>query len=225
MNRTSLKRLATTLALVWSTLAIAQGGSYDTFFTAILRDNPSPLQRLAPLGFDFNTPSPELQPPLVLAIQRESWRVADFLLTRPELDLEARNPADENALMLAAIKGQTELVQRLIERGAQVNKPGWTPLHYAASHKGPQALTITRLLLERHAYIDAASPNGSTPLMLAAQYGREDVVRVLLEEGADPALRNQLGLNAIDFAFRADRPDIAEAVAAALRQRQPRGSW
>ena len=59
------------------------------------------------------------------------------------------------------------------------------------------------LLLENHAYIDAESPNGTTPLMMAAHYGTPAAVKLLLEAGADPTLKNQLGLTAIDFARRA----------------------
>lgn len=64
-----------------------------------------------------------------------------------------------------------------------MNREGWAPLHYAASADTPQTLDIIKLLLEESAYIDAASPNGSTPLMLAAQYSSEAVVRLLLQEG------------------------------------------
>lgn len=208
-----------------SSWAQAQSGSYEDFFIAITRDNTGPLPGLQARGFDFNSPDPALQPPLVLAIRKESWRVADFLLGVPALQVDARNPAGENALMLAAIKGQVALVQRLLARQAQVNKPGWTPLHYAVSHVGPEAQAIVRLLMEQHAYIDAASPNGTTPLMMAARYGQADVVQLLLGEGADPALRNDQGMDAIDFARRADRPDIVEAIAAAVRSRQPKGQW
>ena len=58
--------------------------------------------------------------------------------------------------------------------GADVNKPGWTPLHYAATHGH---LAIMDLLLEEHAYIDAESPNGTTPLMMAAHYGTPAAVK------------------------------------------------
>ena len=89
-----------------------------------------------------------------------------------------------------------------------------------------QQTAIVALLLEHHAYIDAASPNGSTPLMMAAQYGTREVVKLLVDEGAGPGLKNQLGLGAADFALRAERPELVEAIAAAVRRRAPnRGKW
>jgi ankyrin repeat protein len=50
-------------------------------------------------------------------------------------------------------------------------------------------------------------------------------VKLLLEAGADPTLRNQLGLSAVDFAQRGNRPDAAEMIAAAIRAQQPKGKW
>ena len=61
--------------------------------------------------------------------------------------------------------------------------------------------------------------------MMAARYGQASVVRLLLEQGADPTLRNQQGLDAIDFARQIDREHVAEAIAQAIRDRQPRGRW
>jgi ankyrin repeat protein len=84
---------------------------------------------------------------------------------------------------------------------------------------------MVRLLLKHHAYIDAESPNRTTPLMMAAHYGNPGVVKLLLEEGADPLLRNQKGLSAIDFARGANRAEAAEIIAAFVRAKQPRGRW
>ena len=82
------------------------------------------------------------------------------------------------------------------------------------------------LLLEEGAYIDAASPNGTTPLMMAVRYGQGDVARLLVEEGADATLKNELGLTALDFARQADRADMVELIAQAVRRRQPNaGKW
>jgi ankyrin repeat protein len=82
-----------------------------------------------------------------------------------------------------------------------------------------------RLLLDNHAYIDAASPNGSTPLMMAAMYGTFDAVKLLLDAGADPSLKNALGLSAIDFARQVQRDDVVVLIAAAVRNRKPKGVW
>jgi len=204
---------------------MGQTGSYERFFMAISRDDVGPIIELQLRGFDLNAPNPDLVPPLLLALQIDSLRVARHLIEQPALDLEASNPVGETALMLAAIRGHLDLVRRLIERRAQVNRPGWTPLHYAASHDGEQALPIAQLLLQHHAFIEARSPNGSTPLMLAAHYGRREVVQLLLREGAEPLARNQQGLNAIDFAMLARRPDVAETIADSVRVQQHSGTW
>jgi len=106
------------------------------------------------------------------------------------VDLNITNPQSENSLMLAAIQNQLELAQLLIDQGAEVNKTGWTPLHYAST-KGH--IDMMRLLMENDAYLDAESPNGTTPLMMAAHYGTAKAVKLLLEEGADPRIKTALG--------------------------------
>ena len=71
------------------------------------------------------------------------------------------------------------------------------------------------LLLEYHAYIDAESPNGTTPLMMAAGYGSVQATRVLLRAGADVTVKNAEGLTALDFALGFAKPDSANALRAA----------
>lgn len=134
-----------------------------------------------------------------------------MLLESPQTNVELRNAKDESPLMLAAIKGQQDLVTQLIKRDADINKPGWTPLHYAATGGH---LAIMKQLLDNFAFIDAQSPNGTTPLMMAAMYGSTDAVKLLLAEGADVTMKNQLGMTAVDFANRANRSEAAALIAA-----------
>lgn len=217
--------LASLMASAASVAPVALASSYDDFFAAIKRDDVPALQRLAQRGFDLNTIDPAGQHPLFIALRDQSDKVARYLLDQPVVKVEYRNAKGESPLMMAALKGKLDLVQRLIERKAEVNKPGWAPLHYAVTHPEDVSLSITRLLLEHHAFIDAQSPNGSTPLMMAAMYGRPEVVKLLLEEGADPLMKNEQGLGAIDFAQRSQRQPVAEAIAAAVRAKQPAGRW
>lgn len=201
-------------------------GAYEDFFVAILRDDADAITALLRRGLDPNTRDPKGQVGLTVALQNGSSKAFAALMASRELNVEARNAQDESPLMIAAIKGNVEAVTALLARDADVNKTGWTPLHYAASAGSPRHLAIIALLLEHYAYIDAASPNGTTPLMMAAQYGSADAVQLLLDEGADPSLKNRLGLTAADFALRVSRTESAEKIAAAIRRRQPnRGRW
>lgn len=200
----------------------ARAGSFEDWFIAIKQDNPATVQSLLQRGFDPNALSPEGQHGLYLALRDGSVKVAEALVDWPKTDVEWRTGKDESALMMASLKGHADLVRKLIARGADVNKPGWTPLHYAATNGH---LDIIAALLDNHAYIDAESPNKTTPLMMAAHYGTAQAVKLLLEAGADPTLRNELGMNAVDFAQQANRKDAAEMVAAAIRNTQPKGKW
>lgn len=207
-------------------VAPARAGSYEDFFVAIQRDDASSVEALLRRGFDPNTVDAKGIPGLSVALQADSLRVAAVLIGFPATDVNLRNRHDETPLMFAALRGQSDMARALIARDADINHPGWTPLHYAASGASNYQPDIIALLLEHSAYIDAESPNGTTPLMMAAQYGRRESLDLLLREGADPSLRNRLRLSAVDFALRAERKDVAQAIADAIRRRQPqRGRW
>ncbi len=155
----------------------AKAGPLEDFFAAIKRDDAWVVSSLLQSGVDPNTPGPERQTGLYMALREPSLKAAQVLADWPRTNIDLRNAADETPLMMAALKGHLALARRLIERGADVNKPGWAPLHYAAT--GGQVPMI-QLLLDQHAYIDAESPNGTTPLMMAAQYGTTAAVKALL---------------------------------------------
>lgn len=198
-------------------------GSYDDFFRAVRSDNAGAVRELLRRGFDPNTRDPQGQTGLLLALREPSPKVAQALIEAPQTDVEARNSKDESPLMLAALKGQQDFVARLIARDADINKPGWAPLHYAATSG---QLEIMRLLLEKHAFIDAQSPNGTTPLMMAAMYGSTEAVKLLIDEGADPLMKNEQGMTAADFARRGNRPDALQLIATAIRAQRPKdGKW
>jgi ankyrin repeat protein len=191
----------------------AIAGSYEDFFKAVQFDNVRVVQGLLQRGFDPNTVNPEGVPALMLAVREPSLKVAELLAAHPDTKTEVRNAKDESVLMLAALKGYLPLVQKLVANDADVNKTGWTPLHYAAS--GGHVPVIAHLL-DHSAYIDAESPNGTTPLMMAAMYGSPEAVKHLIQAGADLTIKNQLGLTALDFANRGQRQNAKELIETGL---------
>lgn len=180
--------------------------SYSEWFAAIQTDDVGRCQQLLRRGFDPNIVEPErYDTGLILAVRLKSWKVFALLLNARGTVIDAQSRNGDTALMIAAFNGETAAVTRLIDKGAEINRPGWTALHYAAA---AGHLAIVRKLLENAAYIDAESPNKTTPLMLAARAGHEKALLLLLEEGADVLIKNELGLDAIDFARSQGRTQI-----------------
>jgi polar amino acid transport system substrate-binding protein len=204
-----LSKLLICIALLVAGLGFLQPATaavVDDYFLAIKNDNDGEVVTILFRGFDANTLDGQGRHGLHVAMMEGSLKVAKTLLDLSGTQVDTRSKQDETPLMIAALKGHTQFAKRMIARGADVNKTGWTPLHYAATSGH---LEMIKLLIDEHAYIDTESPNQSTPLMLAAMYGTEAAVRLLLQEGADPSVKNQLGLNAADFAAKAERMDLA----------------
>jgi ankyrin repeat protein len=205
----------------------ARAGAREDFFRAVATDDASTVMTLMVRGFDPNAVDDKGQHALYLSQRDSAFKVAEALMSHPQLRIDRPNAAGETPLMMAALRGQVPWVIRLLDKGARIegtvgavgavggeggDPRGWTPLHYAAS--APDAKAV-ELLLARGARTDARSPNGTTPLMMAAQYGPEAAVDLLLKQGADARLRNDLGLGAADFANRAKRDSLAARLAAA----------
>ena len=95
-----------------------------------MQDNSSQIKKLLVRGFDPNTTDPAGQTGLHLAVRELSIKSALILIDSPATDVNKLNSQGESALMLASLKGEMELAQMLIAKKADINKTGWTPLHY-----------------------------------------------------------------------------------------------
>lgn len=225
MKRRALLQSFSACALA-GTVLVAHADAFTDFQTAITRDDFVRMRRLLQQGMDPNTVDERGRPGLVKAMQLESLRVAQELIKAPGVRINDASASGETALMHACIKGHIDVVKQLLALGARINHPGWTPLHYVASSDTEHSVAIAQLLLDQHAYIDAESPNKSTPLMLAAQYGSEKMVKLLLDAGADVQLRNELNLTAVDFARRSEREFMVKLLDTAYQAtRRSKASW
>ena len=196
--------------------AFTFAGSYDDFFHAVKLDDAATIKSLLARGLDPNTIEAEYgYTGLMLALHEGSMKVFNVLLNAEGVDIEEKARNGNNALMIASYKGNKQAVEALLAKDAEVNRPGWTALHYAAAIGNNE---IVRLLLDHSAYIDVESPNKTTPIMMAAREGHILTVKLLLDEGADATLKNELGMSAIDFAEKHEHRDIAEGLAYRLKK-------
>ncbi|MEL4178362.1 ankyrin repeat domain-containing protein [Roseateles sp. PN1] len=201
--------------LLLGVMGVSQAASIDDLVLAAELDDGRAISQMVAAGVDPNALDARGRNALAIAIKEDSDKAVKSLLAAPTLALNARSKNGETPLMLAAIKGRLDWVQAMVKRGAAINQEGWTPLHYACS--GPDN-GVAAWLISQGAEINARSPNGSTPLMLAAGYGALDLTPVLLKAGADVSLRNQQGMNAADFARKADRERVLKQLEAATKR-------
>lgn len=212
----SWRTMLGTIALLVSVSPLAFAGAYEDFFHAVANDDDRRVKSLLMRGLDPNLIEAERNDTgLILALRENAMKVFAVLLNADGIDIEAKSRNGDNALMIACYKGNKPAVEALLRKGAEVNRPGWTALHYAAAIGNNE---IVQLLLDKSAYIDAESPNKTTPIMMAAREGHIYTVKLLLDEGADAALKNELGMTAIDFARNHGYQDIVEGLTYRLRK-------
>lgn len=110
-------------------------------------------------------------------------------------DRDRRTP-----LYAAALQGYHETVAWLLDAGADhtvTNRAsGSTPLHIAAYRGQLEATKV----LAACADLDCRNKDGWTPLFFAAYYGFQEIVKFLLDAGADPCAENHDGVTPIHAA-------------------------
>jgi ankyrin repeat protein len=139
--------------------------------------------------------------PLLLAVKP---RVDDMISGSPR---EARRRAERDQ------QEQLVFMKMLLEHGADPNlkdRNGNTPLIQAAGFGYPSAhaIALLTLLVEHHADVNQQSENGLSALMEVSRRGDPEVVRFLLDKGADPALADCEGRTAGDIARTYGHTDV-----------------
>lgn len=87
----------------------------------------------------------------------------------------------------------------------------WTTLHHCAAGG---CISTAEILLGYHStpLMEAADQEGNTALHLAAKYGHENVVELILSRGGDITVRNKKRLTCLDVAIECGREKAAEVL-------------
>jgi ankyrin repeat protein len=215
---------------------------YPDIFSAIMADDADVVEEMLTKNTELATKH-DGQSPVLLAAYRHRRDILDILLRQePRLDifeaaavgsLEAvaqtidgsthliNAYADDGftPLHLASFFGHKDVARLLLDRGAKVdavtrNELENTPLHAAAAGRH---LEVCVLLVERSAPVDAQQDGGFTALHTAAQHGDMALAKLLIANGADPAIETDEGKTASDLAYEFEHDDLADYLGQAAK--------
>jgi ankyrin repeat protein len=176
---------------------------------ASARGDYSAVKTLLKYGAAIHDPaSPDNHSPLHVAQASEVVK----LLLQFGAHVDCRDESGRTPLQCCAYRGEprggsVELFKSLLDGGADVNaqsNAGHTALHYTAMYGFVEHMP---LLLARGAPIDSRKPNGITPLLDAVGCSQPISVKFLLQNGADPSVKNKENGSILHIA--ASRSDIA----------------
>lgn len=212
-----LKSFFTVFAFSYVFFQPVQAANQADLWFYITNDKYEDIQELLRAGLNPNSINNKQQPALMQAIRDGAWKSFDIILANPKTDVNLGNQFGETPLMYVALLGDTARAQKLITRGAKVNKDGWTPLHYAST-KGQAAMV--KLLLANGALPNEISPEGDTALFMAVQTDSLETVQLLINAGADPSASNLKAQDSIDMARLKGKDALARALEKVAQDRK-----
>ncbi|XP_038158551.1 BRCA1-associated RING domain protein 1 isoform X1 [Cyprinodon tularosa] len=124
-----------------------------------------------------------------------------------------RNHKGETPLHLAAIKGDVDSVEELLDQGADPNlkdNAGWTPLHEACNLGH---LAAVEVLVSRGALLNTPGYENDSPLHDAVRNGHAAIVQLLLQLGASQNVLNLHGKRPADYAVSQEMLQIFQEAA------------
>lgn len=199
----------------------AKNEAGETALTFALQKGDQNTIKVLMEGADINMKDEKGNAPLHLALTKDGLEpIFDKMLEQgADVNVGGRSKLIENQtpLYIAVVKKREDLVQKLLEKGADSNikdSEGAFPL--AESVIGRVNPNIAKMLLDKGANVNAQEKNGATALIYVATNKqitadtRAELVRLLLDKGADKTIKDTKGRTAADWAKESGNTDIVE---------------
>jgi hypothetical protein len=148
--------------------------------------NLATLKKLLDAGADPDGDTSYGDTPLIIAIMNEHRDAVDLLL-QYKADVNKTNRFGASAFTGVAAMGDVELAEKFIKHGADVDQT--FPFNNPATRR---------------------VQGNTTPLSVAVQLGHTQVVKLLLQNKADPYIQDSLGKSAADYANASENAEMKE---------------
>ena len=175
---------------------------------AALSGNKSLLEYLVQQDASVISKDQEGMTPLMYASQRGEHEAVYFLVNKGA-DIHAADNNGMTALMYASSRGDMNVITFLVDRGADVN---------AADKRGDTALSrvvmtsynseMAEYLISHGAYVDTIDNDGITPLLCAVMFDKLDMVKLLVNNGANIHKKCKGGMTPYKYSDLGIRDDI-----------------
>jgi len=148
--------------------------------------------------------------PYDIALKNGDWKSIKFFILRGA-DVNKKTPFGR-PIQIAIDSGKTELIKTILKFKPRLNvtdQAGNTPLHLAVLAQ--VLLNVKALLKENNVNIDAVNGRGKTPLHLAAVNKKTEIVRFLVNSGANCLIKDESGNTPLHEICRSKYTNFLEA--------------
>jgi ankyrin repeat protein len=173
---------------------------------AVNNNHVENLEKMLDRGYTFGTHYYEGNTNQL--IFKRKYQVVILMIERGIIDVHQKNKYGYTLLHEASAKGHSGLIRLLVSKGVDINsrsRSGASALHYPTRYG--YSITVGVLLelgidpnLKATLNYGAISWNGTTPLHIAIRRGHKKVFKKLLDNGADPLVEDDNGMNALAIA-------------------------
>ncbi len=159
------------------------------------------LRMLIENGADIQTHcTPRFESLFIAAINNPSAAVTETLINSGANVVDRDFEKNTALILAAAFNPSADVINTLLDYGLKTNttnKYGYDALMLAAYENG--RIPIIQTLLDNEADVNSRDLEGHTPLMAAAIRGRDDVMKYLIQRGADYKAEDNNNINVLSY--------------------------